>query len=133
MTRPPPCWGTRSPGRWTSCGGRGLSCPPAYALLRGIDYIYEECPFAVDATSLRYKELLNALERDSPGSKLRFYLNFLKAREQHPGFLPEDGTPALRACPTCGQATTNDGECTFCRMWDRVRSQKTQEANISPA
>ncbi len=103
----------------------------AYALLRGIDYIYEECPFAVEATSLRYKELLNALESDSPGSKLRFYLNFLRAREQHPGFLPRDTAPSLRACPTCGQATTNDGQCTFCRMWDRVRSLKAQEVKTT--
>ncbi|NPV68502.1 MAG: adenine nucleotide alpha hydrolase family protein [Anaerolineae bacterium] len=105
----------------------------AYALLRGIDYIYEECPFAADATSLRYKELLNALEQDSPGSKLRFYLNFLRAREQHPDFLPEEEGLTLRACPTCGQATTNNGDCTFCRMWDRVRMLKAQEAATTPA
>jgi tRNA-5-methyluridine54 2-sulfurtransferase len=33
----------------------------AYALLRGIEYIYEECPFAEGSTSIYYKELLNRL------------------------------------------------------------------------
>ncbi|MCC7511144.1 MAG: tRNA 2-thiocytidine biosynthesis protein TtcA, partial [Anaerolineae bacterium] len=44
----------------------------AYALLRGIEYIYEECPFAEGATSIYYKELLNRLETDKPGAKLIF-------------------------------------------------------------
>ncbi len=50
----------------------------AYALLRGIEYIYEECPFAVGSTSIYYKEVLNRLENDRPGSKLGFYLSFLE-------------------------------------------------------
>ncbi|HET8575606.1 MAG TPA: tRNA 2-thiocytidine biosynthesis TtcA family protein, partial [Methylomirabilota bacterium] len=37
----------------------------AYAFLRGIDYIVEECPFAKGATSLAHKELLNRLEEAS--------------------------------------------------------------------
>jgi tRNA(Ile)-lysidine synthase TilS/MesJ len=52
----------------------------AYALLRGIEYIYEECPFAVGSTSIAYKELLNRLENERPGAKLSFYLSFLEAR-----------------------------------------------------
>src|SRR5438876_912251 len=42
----------------------------AYALVRGIDYIYEECPFSVGATTLFHKTLLNQLEAHSPGAKL---------------------------------------------------------------
>src|SRR6266496_4228035 len=34
----------------------------AYAILRGIEYIYEECLFADGSTSIYYKELLNQLE-----------------------------------------------------------------------
>src|SRR5512147_2673879 len=54
----------------------------AYALLRGIEYIYEECPFAAGSTSIYYKEMLNRLENDRPGAKLAFYLSFLEARER---------------------------------------------------
>ena len=53
----------------------------AYALLRGIEYIYEECPFAEGSTSIYYKEILNQLENDRPGAKLTFYLRFLEARQ----------------------------------------------------
>src|SRR5690349_23109689 len=42
----------------------------AYAILRGIEYIYEECPFAAGSTSIYYKELLNKLENDRPGAKM---------------------------------------------------------------
>jgi tRNA(Ile)-lysidine synthase TilS/MesJ len=54
----------------------------AYALSRGIDYIYEECPFAVGSKTIYYKELLNQLEAKRPGAKLTFYVKFLEARQQ---------------------------------------------------
>lgn len=95
----------------------------AYAIVRGIDYIYEECPFSKGASTLRYKELLNDLEIESPGIKLQFYLRFLRAREAHGLFAHGDPRPALNACPTCGQPTSNDGSCAFCRLWDRVRAR----------
>src|SRR5512135_3138114 len=54
----------------------------AYALLRGIEYIYEECPYALGSTSIYYKEILNQLENARPGTKLTFYLRFLEARHE---------------------------------------------------
>jgi len=92
----------------------------AYALMRGIEYIQDECPFAEGATSIEYKELLNRLEADKPGSKLNFYLSFLRAKENGlfapPGAMDGD---AIHACPTCGQATSAPGECVFCRIAKR--------------
>ncbi len=88
----------------------------AYVLLKGIDYIYEECPYAVGATTNRYKELLNQLELDSPGAKLQFYINFLKARSEGL-FQPAAGQVELHPCENCGQPTTAPGLCTFCRLW----------------
>jgi len=55
----------------------------AYAIVRGIEYVYDECPFAEGATSIRYKEMLNELEVESPGIKLQFYLRFLNARKKY--------------------------------------------------
>ncbi len=98
----------------------------AYALLRGIEYIYDECPYAAGATSIRHKELLNELEISSPGAKLQFYLHFLQAREQYGIFQPQDSTVELHTCPTCGQPTTNPEQCSFCRTWERVREQMTK-------
>ncbi len=89
----------------------------AYALLRGIEYIYEECPFSVGAKSIHYKELLNQLEKDSPGAKLHFYLGFLKAKKE--GLFvetKEEAVALLHTCPTCGQPTSAPGQCAFCRL-----------------
>jgi uncharacterized protein (TIGR00269 family) len=94
----------------------------AYALLRGIEYMYDECPFAAGATSLFYKEILNKIEAERPGAKLSFYLSFLKAKEA--GFasvkIAEDGVP-LNECLSCGQATTAPDLCSYCRTWNQIR------------
>ena len=100
----------------------------AYALVRGIEYIYDECPHAVGSKTIYYKEILNKLEADRPGAKLSFYLSFLQAREKGlfvvpPGNDDQTGASgeALHTCPTCGQPTTAPGECAFCRMVIQVR------------
>ena len=89
----------------------------AYTLLRGLEYIYEECPFSTGSNTLYYKELLNKLENDRPGSKLSFYLAYLQAKEN--GLFAPLADPEIEnihACTNCGQATTAPGECSFCRM-----------------
>lgn len=94
----------------------------AYALLRGIEYIYEECPFAEGATSIYYKELLNRLETDKPGAKLIFYLRFLEARESGL-FAPQPESEAeLHPCPNCGQPTSTADLCSFCRMVEKTKA-----------
>jgi uncharacterized protein (TIGR00269 family) len=94
----------------------------AYAILRGIEYIYEECPFAEGSTSIYYKELLNQLESQRPGAKLTFYLRFLEARKN--GLFAEPPTVAAitHPCPQCGQPTSSTDLCSFCRMIERVSS-----------
>jgi uncharacterized protein (TIGR00269 family) len=92
----------------------------AYALVRGIEYIYDECPFAVGASSIEHKEILNQMERTSPGTKLQFYLSFLRAREE--GLFAPAALAAraeLSACEKCGQPTSAAGLCAFCRLWER--------------
>lgn len=100
----------------------------AYALVRGIEYIYDECPHAVGSKTIYYKEILNKLEVDRPGAKLSFYLSFLQARENGLFAAPPESDSetgasgeALHTCPTCGQPTSAPGECSFCRMVIRVR------------
>ncbi len=93
----------------------------AYTLLRGIEYIYDECPFAEGSTSTQYKELLNQLEHEHPGTKIHFFTKFLSAKKK--GLFAEPTTkivPELHICPKCGQPTSAHEICTFCRMMDRV-------------
>jgi len=92
----------------------------AYALVRGIEYIYDECPYAEGSTSIEHKELLNQMEKDRPGTKLQFYLNFLRAREQGLFADAERATRVeLNTCEKCGQPTSAPGLCAFCRLWER--------------
>ncbi|HXF84204.1 MAG TPA: ATP-binding protein [Anaerolineales bacterium] len=94
----------------------------AYALLRGIEYIYDECPFAEGSTSIYYKELLNQLETARPGAKLTFYLRFLEARRSGELFIEKNVEEAhLHPCPKCGQPTSAPGLCSFCRMLEKTQ------------
>jgi uncharacterized protein (TIGR00269 family) len=88
----------------------------AYALLRGIEYIYDECPFALGSTSIYYKELLNELENDRPGAKLSFYLSFLEARRKGLFAGQAEIQQELHPCEKCGQPTSAPGLCSYCRM-----------------
>jgi uncharacterized protein (TIGR00269 family) len=96
----------------------------AYAFLRGIDYIHDECPYAEGAKSIYYKELLNQMEMQRPSVKLSFYLSFLRAKSQMT-FMPtaQDTNPQTNTCVECGQPTTAPHLCSFCRLWERVKSQ----------
>jgi uncharacterized protein (TIGR00269 family) len=94
----------------------------AYAFLRGIEYIYEECPFAAGSSTIYYKEILNRMEEDRPGAKLQFYLSFLQAKEQGLFAAGASGAEALHECEKCGQPTSAPGMCTFCRLWEKVSS-----------
>ena len=95
----------------------------AYCLLRGIEYIYEECPFAEGSQSIYYKELLNQLETTRPGAKLTFYLRFLEARKSGNLFIEQNtGRAHLHDCPKCGQPTSTDDLCSFCRMIEKANA-----------
>jgi uncharacterized protein (TIGR00269 family) len=89
----------------------------AYAFLRRIDYIVEECPFAKGATSIMHKEILSRLEEASPGAKHNFLFGFLdKARAAFERVESVD----LHECARCGQVTTGT-VCAFCKLSDQVK------------
>jgi uncharacterized protein (TIGR00269 family) len=100
----------------------------AYAVLNKIDYIVEECPMAKGSKMLLYKEVLNRLETESPGTKQRFYWGFLE-KEARGG---PDGQPTavsmeakdrgtLHPCQSCGQPTSSD-ICSYCKMMAKAKS-----------
>jgi uncharacterized protein (TIGR00269 family) len=93
----------------------------AYAFLQGIEYIYHECPYAEGATSIYYKKILNQMEFERPGTKLSFYLAYLRAKETITFEDPAQHPQELVACIQCGQLTTAAEFCAFCRTWEQVR------------
>jgi uncharacterized protein (TIGR00269 family) len=99
----------------------------AYALLRGIKYVYDECPHAEGAKSIYYKQTLNKMEDERPGTKLQFYLSFLAAKQEGAFAPPPDlDSVRLHPCPSCGQPTSAPGSCAFCRTWEQVRDRAPQ-------
>ncbi|HET6950566.1 MAG TPA: ATP-binding protein [Acidimicrobiales bacterium] len=91
----------------------------AYCVVRGIDYIVDECPMAAGNRHLRYKAALNDIEAASPGTKHAFYFEFLaKAADR---FRPEAAAAqdGLTPCATCGSPTTGE-VCAFCRLVDHA-------------
>ena len=89
----------------------------AYAFLRRIDYIVEECPFAKGATSIAHKEILSRMEDASPGAKHNFLFGYLeKARAA----FERAEAVTLNECARCGQVTTGT-VCAFCKLADQVK------------
>lgn len=95
----------------------------AYALLRNIKYIYEECPFSTGASTIFYKEFLNTIEEKKPGAKLNFYLSFMRAKKRGDLFPAERDTLNLQPCTVCGQPTSAPEYCSFCRLQQQLRKQ----------
>ncbi len=96
----------------------------SYCLLRGIEYVVEECPNAKGAHSLLYKDILNRIETESPGTKQQFFQGFLS--RMRPALEREQAVD-LAACAECGQPTTGE-ICAYCRMKGRARGYLAAKA-----
>jgi len=90
----------------------------AWCLVRGIDYVVEECPIAAGNRHLSYKESLNAVEAKSPGAKASFYLGFLERMAPLLAGMSAAATGELNDCDRCGSPTTGD-VCAFCRLVEK--------------
>lgn len=96
----------------------------AYAVVNRIDYIVEECPMAKGSKMILYKEVLNRLETESPGTKQRFYWGFLEKQtkpEPTTESMAEKDQRTLTPCESCGQPTTA-GTCSYCKMMAKAKA-----------
>lgn len=95
----------------------------AWCLIRGIDYLVEECPIVAGNRHLHHKSILNAIEAESPSSKSAFYLNFVdKMAPLLAGHSAADNGD-LSDCARCGAPTTTD-VCAFCRLVDTASAHE---------
>jgi tRNA-5-methyluridine54 2-sulfurtransferase len=90
----------------------------AYCVVRGIDYVVEECPLVDGNTGHDLKAMLDQLEAGAPGAKAQFLFGFL---DKHADKWQEvDGDEVqVDACTTCGMPTTAE-VCAFCRQRERI-------------
>lgn len=99
----------------------------AYCVLNKIDYIVDECPMAQGARTLLYKEVLNRLETESPGTKQYFYWGFLERQGRNTTTQPsmsEKDQASLHPCLSCGQPTTA-GTCSYCKMMSKAKASSS--------
>lgn len=94
-----------------------------YAVLAQIDYIEDECPFAEGSTTLHYKKLISQLEEKSPGTKLRFYSEFLS--KMYPVIKDRRPKTSINRCKSCGEPTQSE-ICMICRMRNNLLYGKLQ-------
>jgi uncharacterized protein (TIGR00269 family) len=95
----------------------------AYCVVRGIDYLVEECPMADGNRHLGYKAALNAIEDRSPGTKAAFYFGFLDRIAPLLAGVAAADQEDVRTCERCGAPTTGE-VCAFCRLIDVAASHE---------
>lgn len=98
-----------------------------YSFFRGIDYLIEECPNSGGASQLFYKEMLNKIEAQMPGTKLTFVQEFVRSAQSL--FVAPDGTPP-RDCEVCGMPSFAP-ICSFCRLVQEVDRKRERQIESS--
>ncbi|MBD3246248.1 MAG: tRNA(Ile)-lysidine synthetase [Candidatus Omnitrophica bacterium] len=88
-----------------------------YSELCEIPSVEEKCPLQSGATSSTYHQAMELIERKMPGTKIRFYKDFLRKNP----FEGKSDRDRLRPCETCGYLTVK-AQCNFCEWKQRVRS-----------
>ena len=95
----------------------------AYCILKGIDYVVEECPLVGGNTQMRHKETLNRMEEESPGTKHSFLFGYLERAAE---LLRVADVAELAECSRCGMTTQAPDDpaeapvCAFCRSKARL-------------
>ncbi|MQA98890.1 MAG: phosphoadenosine phosphosulfate reductase family protein [Actinobacteria bacterium] len=107
----------------------------AYAVVRGIDYIVEECPMVEGNVQHKYKEAIAMLEESSPGTKHQMYFGFLKKAASR--FADETDAANLVGCANCGSPTIapeagSDRVCSFCRMQSLAQRRRDDGYRARP-
>lgn len=89
-----------------------------FVKIKNINHTTGKCPLSIGATSHFYKKLIEEIESDMPGTRLRFYKTFIE--EVFPLFSQKYYQPVLKPCERCGYMTT-EKVCSFCKMKERLQ------------
>jgi tRNA-5-methyluridine54 2-sulfurtransferase len=95
----------------------------AWCVIRGIDYLVEECPIAAGNRHLHHKDVLNSIEAHSPSTKSAFYLNFIENMSPLLAGQSAAASGELGRCSRCAAPTTGD-VCAFCRLVDKASAHQ---------
>lgn len=115
----------------------------AYCVVRGLEYVVEECPLVAGNTGHQLKAALDLLEGEAPGTKANLLLGFLERRDAwgigsdavasaaSDTAAPTGGAAGVRTCATCAMPTTTT-ECAFCRERRRILTRVGREVPPLP-
>ncbi|WP_022853006.1 ATP-binding protein [Thermodesulfatator atlanticus] len=87
-----------------------------YARRQNIEFLEERCPLSPEATRLVYAEIMDELEKRMPGTKIRFYMDYL--RKVYPIFnerVEEFLEKPLTTCEFCGEPSVSS-PCFVCKL-----------------
>lgn len=90
----------------------------AYCVVRGIEYVVEECPLVEGNTGQELKAAFDLLEHASPGLKAQFLFGFYDRQGRLVEHAGEDAV-TVGECSSCGMPTTAQ-RCAFCRQRELI-------------
>ena len=99
-----------------------------YAMLRGIRFHDGTCPHSERAQRGRFREILNRLEEDSPGTRHAIVSGYDRLR---PMFAEHFPPPELNECVACGEPTANL-MCKACELRAKLGSPDGRWAGLRP-
>lgn len=104
----------------------------AWCVVRGIDYIIDECPLAGGNRHLTYKDVMNQIEERSPGTKASFYLNFIENMAPLLAHYHQAELDEIGSCTRCGSPTSSEtsGLCAFCRLQERSAASEPVPVDV---
>jgi uncharacterized protein (TIGR00269 family) len=99
----------------------------AYCIISGIDYLVDECPMSAGNKHLGYKDALNEIELQSPGSKADFYFGYLRRAAEmfRAGLAADTDREPMTTCVRCGGPSGSE-VCAFCRLVEKATAQPVQ-------
>lgn len=83
----------------------------AYTLLRGIDVVYDECPYAPQSLRVGVRDILNRYESAHPGMKRSLVEAGLRGASHSNG--------DYSSCPRCGEPSSG-GVCRACALRESI-------------
>ncbi|MEM2138226.1 MAG: TIGR00269 family protein, partial [Candidatus Anstonellaceae archaeon] len=90
----------------------------AYAVMKGIEIEFMECPYARHAFRQYVRQMLNEAEVKYPGTKLRIVKAFLSQQKLLAAGVRANAVP-LGECKSCGEPSSND-HCNLCLILEKA-------------